>query len=528
MLPDDWKVQVAGRVSMGSELRLTESIEPRIETSRFVVGLPDDGSLSGMDSFDLLGVPGRLPADRLTWTLMPEDRDIGIEADGLVASYGIFGAPGSGKTYLVMHLFRQLMEIQIDNPDQRFGGLILDPKAGLIGSVTTAMTAVNRSADLTVLSPATVSRPGKGVNIIDCGLDPAELGHLLVLAAQSAGVGASEPYWFGAWKSLFTAALPLLAWYDTTVTTLAGLMDVVLTVEPTGASGASERRIQRIARDARARLDTIDDPGARRDMAATLNQIDGFYRQEPNSVATVETLMTQAYGGFARSAWKGFSEPELNAPGVRRTTFYDQIIDDGRVVLASVGPSEAGMAKVLVTVVKLLFQHTVLSRFERVETGTLCNAVRPVILMCDEYSGVASEVAGEAAGDAYFFSQSRQFGCLGLIATQSVDMLQASSLKENWKAVFSTFGAKVFMRLTDNNSAEEATKLAGEADFNVGSAGRSQQKDGYGSSTNTELRERKALPTAVLTHVLERGQAVVIGSLDGGRHTGMYFLQVSA
>jgi type IV secretory pathway TraG/TraD family ATPase VirD4 len=120
-------------------------------------------------------------------------------------------------------------------------------------------------------------------------------------------------------------------------------------------------------------------------------------------------------------------------------------------------------------------------------------------------------------GDGHFFSLSRQFGCMGILATQSVNVLQASSLKEAWRSVFSNFGAKVFMRLADNETAEEASKLAGECDWYIHSEGASRSKDGVGSSTQQDLRERKTLPTAVLTQVMRRGQAVVIGSLDGNK-----------
>jgi hypothetical protein len=85
---------------------------------------------------------------------------------------------------------------------------------------------------------------------------------------------------------------------------------------------------------------------------------------------------------------------------------------------------------------------TVVGRLARVRAGTLQNFTRPLVLAVDEYSEVASEVPGQPMGDGYFFSVCRQNGCMGLIATQSVNVLQASSLKENWKAVFSTFGAK--------------------------------------------------------------------------------------
>jgi type IV secretory pathway TraG/TraD family ATPase VirD4 len=109
---------------------------------------------------------------------------------------------------------------------------------------------------------------------------------------------------------------------------------------------------------------------------------------------------------------------------------------------------------------------------------------------------------------------------MGLIATQSVAMLQNSSLKDAWRGIFSNFSANIFMRLNDNETAKEASELAGEHDFYVTSEGRSVGKDGQSLSSNTELRERKAVPGPVFTQVLRMGDAVVTGRLDGGRSQG--------
>ena len=185
------------------------------------------------------------------------------------------------------------------------------------------------------------------------------------------------------------------------------------------------------------------------------------------------------------------------------------------------------MAKIICTLVKVLFQRTVLSRLDRVRAGSLNNFSRLLVMAVDEYSAVASEIQGQPMGDGLFFSQSRQNGCIGIIATRSVNLLQSSSLKENWKAVVSVFAAKIYMRLADNETAENATKLAGEYDWYLMSRGASQQKDGAGSSTNTEMRERKALPAAVLTQTLKLGQAAMIGSVDGKKTLDMLrFFQV--
>jgi type IV secretory pathway TraG/TraD family ATPase VirD4 len=132
-------------------------------------------------------------------------------------------------------------------------------------------------------------------------------------------------------------------------------------------------------------------------------------------------------------------------------------------------------------------------------------------------------------GDGDFFALCRQQGCMGLLATQSVNVLEHSSLKEAWKSVFSNFSAKVFMRCNDNETTEEATKLAGEYDAYVTSQGTSRSKDGLSSSQQKDMRERKNLPTEVLTEVLQRGDAAVVGSLTGsvGR-SNLRFLHVPA
>ena len=427
----------------------------------------------------------------------------------------IFGAPGSGKTYMLMYLLNQIFALHKDEPGRKVGGLILDPKAALVKDVESMLRLAGRDSDLVVLNNETLERDHQEINIIDAGLDPVELGAMLVLAAQSAGTAASEEYWFGSWITLFSAATAFLSWDDDEWSiTLVSLLSAVLDVEGTDKGGRPLRRIERMVRDCRPRLASLPED-ERLDLEMACADIEGFYRQEPDNIATVETLMRRAYAGFLRSKWKRYSGSAPNIPGVRRTTFFDRIIDEGKIVLVSVSPSEPMMAKIICTLVKVLFQRTILSRLDRVRAGTLRNFERLIVMAVDEYSAVASEIQGQPMGDGLFFSQCRQNGCIGLVATQSVNLLQSSSLKDSWKAVVSVCAAKIYMRLADNETAEEATKLAGEYDWYLTSRGTSQQKDGAGSSTNTDQRERKALPAAILTQTLKKGQAAMVGSLDG-------------
>ena len=367
------------------------------------------------------------------------------------------------------------------------------------------------------------------MNVIDCDLDAYELGRQLVLAAQSAGVGASEPYWFVDWQNLFSAAIYLLMLLghhdgDDDVLTLRALIDAVLTVErpdPLLTNDAPQRRIQERAARARERVDKF--PAKRRaEILAAVNQIELFYGQKPDNIATVETLITQAYGEFLRTRTDRFapSVPRSTA----RTPLYDQIIDDGKIVLVSVSPADPGLAKVLCTLVKNLFMQSTLSRLARVRSPShaLSNFERPVVLACDEYSQIASEIPGQV-GDGDFFSKARQQGCMGLLATQSVDVLQATTLKDNWKSIFSNFGAKIFMRAADNETAEAATKLAGEADYYETSVGTTSGAQGLGSSTQKSLKERKVLPSRILTGLIETGEGVVLGTLDGKAPSVSFF-----
>ena len=508
------KIVVDAAVNLGTQLELRQKVQRRAHSGfRMSVGLPTDGTLQAVDVSPLTGAPGIVRTEQLGWELEKTRTPMDIVRKGLTESYMIFGAPGSGKTNLLMYLLKQLYAIH-DDPDLKVGGLILDPKAALIEEVQKMLRLAGRDGDLVVINTETLERENQEINLIDAGLDPVELGTMLVMAAQSAGTDASEPYWFGAWSTLFGAATAFLAWYDEWTVSLASLLSAVLDIDGTDEQGKPVRRIERMIRDCKPAVAKLP-VDQRRDLELAINDIEGFYRQEPDNIATVETLMRRAYSGFLRSKWKRYSASAPNVAGAHRSTFYDRIVDEGKIVLVSVSPAEPMMAKIICTLVKVLFQRTILARLDRVRVGSLRNFKRLVVLAVDEYSAVASEIQGQPMGDGIFLSQCRQNGCIALLATQSVNLLQSSSLKEHWKAVVSVCAAKIFMRLADNETAEEATKLAGEYDWYLTSSGSSQQKDGAGSSTNTDQRERKALPAAILTQTLKMGEAAMVGSLDG-------------
>ncbi len=503
------RIQPKGSVHVGQERTLIQRSAKRPSFAGF-----DGGRAVGMTPIEYIrrtSRPGALEVERLDYSLQTTSNELAIADDGLVASYGIFGAPGCGKTHLLMYLLQQVLQIASDQPSQKFGALILDPKSALVDDVQEMVRAAGREEDLEVLNTERLNHERKGVNVVEVGsgFDAYELGVQLVMAAQAAGAGTSDPYWMMAWGNIFGAALELLR-IDKEPITLNKLLEETITFDT--SESEPKRPIELRAERMRRELATFESAADRQDALKAMSELENYRRMKEENAETVQSIIVSAYSNFQRSKYQCFSMPDSSG-----RSLYESIIEDGKIVLVSFSPSEPIMARTLCTLVKNLFQRSVLGRTNAFLSGRIKNYERPLVIAADEYSQVACELQGKPLGDGDFFSQSRQHGCMGLLATQSVNMLQSSPLKENWKAVFSNFGAKVFMRAADNETAEEAVKLAGKSEHYVTGEGTSRSKDGLSTSRQKELRERDNLPSMVLTQVLAKGEGVILGSLDGMR-----------
>ena len=137
------RIMVKGSVEIGQELELVQAAERPSATDEFSdVGRP--AAMPAVDYAPHLARSGELSMQRLVYSLANSDTKLSIEDDGLCASYGIFGAPGSGKTHLLLYLLRQILDVQKDDPERKFGGLILDPKAALMDEVRTIVDLAGR------------------------------------------------------------------------------------------------------------------------------------------------------------------------------------------------------------------------------------------------------------------------------------------------------------------------------------------------------------------------------------------------
>ena len=102
------KVEVKGSVNLGKILDLQQRTSSLLRTAfRYSTSLPFDGVLQAIDTARV-ETSAALPMEQLSWELELTETPIEITDKGLTESYMIFGGPGSGKTYLLMYLLRQI------------------------------------------------------------------------------------------------------------------------------------------------------------------------------------------------------------------------------------------------------------------------------------------------------------------------------------------------------------------------------------------------------------------------------------
>lgn len=117
------------------------------------------------------------------------------------------------------------------------------------------------------------------------------------------------------------------------------------------------------------------------------------------------------------------------------------------VVSLDIGKNEE-LTKLIATYVKIDFQKRVLSqKEEKVKT----------FFVCDEYQMIANEK------DAYFFSVSREFKCINIIAMQSYTSLINTLKNENAaKMIIHNFVNKIWFRNDDTFTIKETISIIGK------------------------------------------------------------------
>ncbi len=163
-------------------------------------------------------------------------------------------------------------------------------------------------------------------------------------------------------------------------------------------------------------------------------------------------------------------DPVANRSGIYGKPMppFNELIEQGKVVALNFPVSmNPGLAKTLGTLMKQDFQRAMLNRIpqmERTQETESRKHFREVLFLCDEYQGFATVGESDPSGDEKFFALSRQAKCIPIVATQSISSLRSTLSGETWRSLLQTFRTKIFLALSDDFSAETASKLCGKED----------------------------------------------------------------
>jgi hypothetical protein len=176
-------------------------------------------------------------------------------------------------------------------------------------------------------------------------------------------------------------------------------------------------------------------------------------------------------------------DPALNKPNERGHYPYGKplpsfnwLIEQGKICALNFPVSlNAGLARILGTMLKLDFERAVLLRIPEIEQNKQ-RYFRQVFLMCDEYQTFATVGESDPIGDEKFFSLSRQSKCISIVATQSISSLKSTLSGESYRTLLQTFRTKIFLALSDDFSTRFASELCGREDkpfvtYNISESG---------------------------------------------------------
>jgi hypothetical protein len=157
-------------------------------------------------------------------------------------------------------------------------------------------------------------------------------------------------------------------------------------------------------------------------------------------------------------------DPDANKSGSlgKPLPSFTELIEQGRVVALNFPISmNPGLARTIGTLMKQDFQRAMLGRIPLIEQHPNRH-FRPVLFLCDEYQSFATVGESDPSGDEKFFALSRQAKCIPIVATQSVSSLRSTLPGESWRTLLQTFRTKIFLSLSDDFSAETASRLCGK------------------------------------------------------------------
>ncbi len=141
----------------------------------------------------------------------------------------------------------------------------------------------------------------------------------------------------------------------------------------------------------------------------------------------------------------------------------DQLIESGKVLaLHMPAGTNPALARAIGVMLKNAWLQSLLRRPAKMknEPGRY---FRPAVFICDEYQAFASVGEDDPSGDEKAFALTRQCLAIPIVTTQSISSLRSVlGSGEAWRTLLQTLWTRIFLSLSDEASAEIASKLCGQ------------------------------------------------------------------
>ena len=141
----------------------------------------------------------------------------------------------------------------------------------------------------------------------------------------------------------------------------------------------------------------------------------------------------------------------------------DELIESGKVLALNMpAGSNPALARAVGVFLKNAWLQTLLRRPAQMKADSE-RYFRPAVFICDEYQSFASVGEDDPSGDEKAFALTRQCRVIPIVATQSISSLRSVlGTSEAWRALLQTLRTRIFLSLSDDASAEIASKLCGQ------------------------------------------------------------------
>ena len=169
-------------------------------------------------------------------------------------------------------------------------------------------------------------------------------------------------------------------------------------------------------------------------------------------------------GGEDEDDGNGDSRPPVGTARMRRhLPPLDELIESGKVLALNMpAGSNPALARAGGVFLKNAWLQTLLRRPAQMKADPE-RYFRPAVFICDEYQSFASVGEDDPSGDEKAFALTRQCRVIPIVATQSISSLRSVlGTSEAWRALLQTLRTRIFLSLSDDASAEIASKLCGQ------------------------------------------------------------------